>query len=431
MTNPSYSQSFNQAISLAQSGHKEQANAIFKELIRANPNDSNAHLWFAFTASNLIEARSAIAQAESLQPTNPSLTQAKSWVAGEEARVQAEQTQAIPLNFDGATYGQNPGYQQTGSPYPQPSAYQQNASYGRAVNYFPEKPSFTDRIGLGFNFIEQAFKMLKEDHNLLKPSLYSLGANLVVFIILGIGLIIAYALSRGNNTVLYVGLFLVLTATYFVTYFFSSMTIHLIYQYLTTGRSSMEQAWTATKTKSGPILTVAAISAFFTTLRQFAVDNRRGIWGIVAIVILRIIETVWTAYTFFVLPLIMIENLTVGPAVKRATAIVKNNLVVIGVGYIGIGLISRLIGFVVFVVAGLVAFAIFLSLVKINMILAFALALGLFVLAMAGLSALNTYLRLAYYTTLVVWARDVERMGVGAPAPAPLRTVLEKRAGYV
>jgi len=209
------------------------------------------------------------------------------------------------------------------------------------------------------------------------------------------------------------------------------MTIHLIYQYLTTGRSSMEQAWTATKTKSGPILTVAAISAFFTTLRQFAVDNRRGIWGIVAIVILIIIETVWTAYTFFVLPLIMIENLTVGPAVKRATAIVKNNLVVIGVGYIGIGLISRLIGFVVFVVTGLVAFAIFLSLVKINMILAFALALGLFVLAMAGLSALNTYLRLAYYTTLVVWARDVERMGVGAPAPAPLRTVLEKRAGYV
>jgi hypothetical protein len=224
---------------------------------------------------------------------------------------------------------------------------------------------------------------------------------------------------------------LLLVASYFVTYFFSSMTIHLIYQYLTSGRSSLDQAWAASKKKSGPILTVAAISAFFTTLRRFAVDNQRGIWGIVAIIILRIVEAVWTAYTFFVLPLIMIENLSVGPAVKRATAIIKSNLVVIGVGYIGIGMISGLISFVVFVVAGLVAFAIFLSLVKINIILAFALALGLFILAMAALSAINSYLRLAYYTTLVVWAKDVERMGAGAPAPAPLRAVLEKRAGYV
>ncbi len=431
MTNPDYSQRFNHAISLAQSGQKETASTLFKELIWANPNDPNAHLWYAFTANNLMESRSAIAQAENLQPTNPAVIQAKNWLAGEEARVQAEQTQAIKPNYGGATRSQDSSYQQTGRAYQQSATNQGYASYGRAVNYFPQKPSFTDRIGLGFNFIEQAFKMLKEDSNLLKPSLYSLGVNLVVYIILGIALVIAYAISRGNNTVLYVGLFLLLVATYFVTYFFSSMTIHLIYQHLTSGQSSMPQAWAATKKKSGPILTVAAISAFLTTLRQFAVDNQRGIWGIVAMVVLRIIETVWTAYTFFVLPIIMIENLSVGPAVKRATAIIKNNLVVIGVGYIGIGLITGLISFVVFVVSGLVAFAIFLSLVKINIILAFALALGLFILAMATLSALNSYLRLAYYTTLVVWAKDVERFGAGAPAPAPLRTILEKRAGNI
>jgi len=42
-------------------------------------------------------------------------------------------------------------------------------------------------------------------------------------------------------------------------------------------------------------------------------------------------------------------------------------------------------------------------------------------------AAFSTYLRMAYYTCLYLWAADVENQGQAAPAPLPLAIALGHR----
>src|SRR5690348_14369344 len=81
---PEEMQSFNQAISFAQSGWKEEAHFILKQLARANPKEPNLFLWLAFTSNNLAEARAMLERAEVLNPVNPALAGAKKWLASQE-----------------------------------------------------------------------------------------------------------------------------------------------------------------------------------------------------------------------------------------------------------------------------------------------------------------------------------------------------------
>ena len=46
---------------------------------------------------------------------------------------------------------------------------------------------------------------------------------------------------------------------------------------------------------------------------------------------------------------------------------------------------------------------------------------------LALLAAFSTYLRMAYYTCLYLWAVEVERAGQSAPAPLPLAIALGHR----
>jgi membrane-anchored glycerophosphoryl diester phosphodiesterase (GDPDase) len=236
-----------------------------------------------------------------------------------------------------------------------------------------------------------------------------------------------YNSARDNNVILYISLFLVSVVNYFITYYFSGATIHLVYQNLTKGQSDLKEAWKLTGQRSGQILTVAAISAFITTIRNFANKRGNGVFGIVAGIAAWIIQSIWTIYSFFVLPLVMVENMSVSAAVKRSTYIIKNNLLLIGVSYVGLGLVVGLISFVVFIIAAMGAVLLFLALYKISTIVAFVVALLLFVLVLALLSAFSSYVRTAYYTCLVVWVQSVEKQGATAMPPAPLRRVLDKR----
>jgi hypothetical protein len=46
---------------------------------------------------------------------------------------------------------------------------------------------------------------------------------------------------------------------------------------------------------------------------------------------------------------------------------------------------------------------------------------------LALFAAFSTFLRMAYYTCLYLWAADVERQGNEAPAPLPLAIALGHR----
>ncbi|HEX2913032.1 MAG TPA: DUF6159 family protein [Chloroflexia bacterium] len=431
-------QRFNQAVAMAQAGQQEQAHAILSQLIQIYPEEVNALFWFAFTSSSLAEARSVIARAERLQPNNPTLAHAKSWLAQMEAQASAASGYSYQHNPESGqdsytryTSQNSTGYTATGAPR-QNGNYSTNQGYQsqpqQRFAYNTQNIGFFGRFGLGWAFMKQAFSMVGKDRNLIKPSFYSLGANLLVSLVLAVPLYLMYVNFRHNGVVLYGALFLLAVVNYFITYFFSSMTIHLVYQHLKTGQSSPQAAWQASKRKAFTILAVATISAFISTLRRFLRENNRGLARLVTGFLMGLIDAIWTTYTYFILPLIITEDLGVGPAVKRATYIIKNNLLQVGVGFVGLGLVCGLLSFAVVIIVVGITVSIFLALATVSPLMAFILAVGVFIIALAGLSAFTSYLRIAYYTCLVAWAQDVERFGNYAPAPQPLHLTLKDRA---
>ncbi len=77
---------FNKAVAMAQAGNKIEAYTRLKDLQQHHPKDTNLLLWIAFTAPTLTEAQKDVAIASSLDPRNPSVVQARTWLAQEMAR---------------------------------------------------------------------------------------------------------------------------------------------------------------------------------------------------------------------------------------------------------------------------------------------------------------------------------------------------------
>ena len=112
-----------------------------------------------------------------------------------------------------------------------------------------------------------------------------------------------------------------------------------------------------------------------------------------------------------------------GDALRRVRSLHKNNLMLIGVGEVGIRLVTSLMGFVVMMLLFGIGYITFESIGGtvglILGILTIGTVLSLFI-------AFSTYLRMAYYTCLYLWASDVERNGPRAKAPLPLARALER-----
>jgi membrane-anchored glycerophosphoryl diester phosphodiesterase (GDPDase) len=402
---PAEAQLFQQAVQMAQSGQTQQANNIFSQLLQQHPNNLDALLWLAFTSSDPQLARIAIDRAAQLSPGNPVVVQAQSW------------------------------YNQRFAPSPPPQYYQSQANYymPRPVQHFMDyrnqKLGFGDRFQLGWLFMKQSFQMAREEPGLMKPSFHSVALNLLIFIVLGIPLMFTAALTR-NTLIYFAAFFVLMLVLYLVTHFFSSVTISLVYQKVTRGHADPKEAWHVTGNRIPQIIGVAAISAFVALLRSIARENNNNlVFSIVARLVTSIIDAIWTTYTYFVLPVIVIEDRNVADAVKRATHIIKNNLLQIGVGFVGLGLVTGLISFLIIIPTLLLSVGLFMAMYQVNMLVAIIAAGLLFFIVVSLLEAVSSYLRISYYTCLVIWARSVEAEGPYAYAPAPLRNVLNSK-GY-
>lgn len=73
-------QTFNQAVWLAQSGGKQEAHALLRQLAEAYPDNPNVLLWLAFTSDNLTQARFTLDRVALLEPSNPVLADAYNWL---------------------------------------------------------------------------------------------------------------------------------------------------------------------------------------------------------------------------------------------------------------------------------------------------------------------------------------------------------------
>ncbi len=207
----------------------------------------------------------------------------------------------------------------------------------------------------GWNFLTQAWKMAAADGDLLKPSIYAMLVGFVVSLIGAIPIIISVVLLGMDSLIgrIVTGFFgvLLIFAQYAITYIFSAMTVKLIYDFLTSGDGQMDKAWEMVKRDWLDILTLAAASTLVNMIKNWvrgSGKNRNFIRESIA----NMIDTLWTEATFLVLPIMVLEDINLKDGLKRATYIVKNNLLLVGISTVGVRWVTGLIGFI-FAIIGL------------------------------------------------------------------------------
>ncbi|MBV6451357.1 MAG: hypothetical protein MHPDNHAH_02090 [Anaerolineales bacterium] len=296
----------------------------------------------------------------------------------------------------------------------------------------------------GWSFLKQAWSMAFKDKDLLKPSIYALIVGMIVSVI-GIIPIVGAAIVLGDSQFgqIVMGILglLMIFVQYVITYLFSAMTVYLIYGYLAEGDGRMDKAWAVVRRDFFDILSLALVSTVVTWFRNATRNNRgrNNLFAGIATGILRafggVLEALWLETSYLVLPAMVIDDLNLKNGLQRIWNITKQNLLLIGVTFVGVRWVTGLIGFLFGFVGLVIAFAIGGGAVyltgEFGAVSIVAIAIGVFIffaLVMIA-SVITSYTNTAYHTCLYLWAREAEKAQVAGQdihvaAPAPLAAVL-------
>ena len=288
----------------------------------------------------------------------------------------------------------------------------------------------------GWQFLKQAWQMASADKDLIKPSIYTLFAGAVVSVIGIIPIVIATMLFSNSGVIgqafLYIGGALLVFVNFIVSYIFSAMTVYLIYGYLSEGDGRMDKAWAIVKRDFFDLATLAAASTVVNAVKNLVKGKgqktgRNFLAGL--------IDTVWTEASYLILPAMVIEDINLTDGIKRATQIVQNNLLLVGISTVGVKAVTGLISFALFLTGAGLGSALGFGItslaggttVTLGLVIGIALGLLVFFIFMMIATVISTYTRTAYHTCLYLWARDAEKAeasGKVVAAPAPLAAAL-------
>jgi len=289
----------------------------------------------------------------------------------------------------------------------------------------------------GWSFLKEAWQMAFKDKDLIKPSIMALVAGFVVSLIFIPLMIGAGFLTGGDSSLVGQVALFVLGAVmiffhYAVGYIFSAMTIYLVYGYLAEGDGVMSKAWNIVKREWLNILSLAAASTAVSLLKS-AVRGKGKSTG--RNLLAGLIDTVWTEASFLILPAMVIEDVGLRDGIKRASHIIKNNLLLVGISTVGVKAVNALIGFLLGALGIALGLGAGLGIVSLTSASTFGLisGIGLGVIIAAPFilfaTVVTSYTATAYHTCLYLWARDVEKAQESGSqaqvqAPAPLAAVL-------
>jgi hypothetical protein len=278
---------------------------------------------------------------------------------------------------------------------------------------------FIDSFKKGWEFMRQAFAMARKDRKLLAPSVYQVLISLLYFV--GwVAALIAIDPQWSNGTWAFVSA-IAAFGSFLIFYFFCGMTVNMVDVHLKGGTPSIAEGARDARKNFIAILFLAVVSTIVDT---FARGARNGD-SILGKIIAAIVESVWTMLSFLLLPAIIIEDASFGDAMRRVRALHKGHLLLIGIGEVGVRAVTNLIGLLWFLAIFAVCYGAFkLAPPTPALVISFVVGGTMFAL----FAAFSTFLRMAYYTCLYLWASNVEQQGQAAPAPLPLAIALGHRS---
>jgi hypothetical protein len=209
------------------------------------------------------------------------------------------------------------------------------------------------RAERSWQLVQASWNVLRSDRELLVlPAISGLATAILgagfLALAMGSGVIEALRADHGGPAPgsLYAGIFAWYVLQYFIVFFFNTALVAAALARLNGGEPTLKDALALAASRSGQILGYAVISATVGVLLR-AVAERLGLIG-------RIIEGViglaWTAATFLVVPVLVVEGVGPVAAIQRSASLLRRSW---GENLIGNGGISLAMG----IACGAIGFA--------------------------------------------------------------------------
>jgi len=209
------------------------------------------------------------------------------------------------------------------------------------------------RISRSFALVGQSYRVLMQDKELMVLPLVS--GVLIVGVALSFffGFDLGPALEAEDKTALTVPMFLMYVATYAIGIFFQAAVVAGATERMRGGDPTIVSALAAAGRRVVPILMWAVVAATVGMLLR-ALQNRAGFIGKIAVGIL---GAAWSLATFFVVPVLVLEERSVGDSFRRSLEVFKRTWGETAFGSATIGIAAVCAWVTLIAVTGLLAWA--------------------------------------------------------------------------
>jgi hypothetical protein len=208
-----------------------------------------------------------------------------------------------------------------------------------------------ERIARSFRLTRQAYQILMHDKELMILPLIS-G---VICIGVALTFVFAFRITDGNfreDPKSFLPMFLFYVVSYAIGIFFQAAVIAGATERLRGGNPSVGSALAAASRRLGAIVSWAVVAATVGMIFR-AIQDRAGFLGKIAV---GLIGAAWSLATFFVVPVLVLEDISLTESVKRSWAVFKKTWGETFVGSAGIGIAAFLAWITLVAVVGLIAY---------------------------------------------------------------------------
>ena len=253
-----------------------------------------------------------------------------------------------------------------------------------------------ERIGRSIELVKTSWNILMEDKKLLVFPVLSGLVTMIIILTFALPLIFAglvWDLTTSGTGLFLVILFAFYAVSYFVVIFFNTALISCVNARLNGVEMSVREGLDSASRHLPSILAWALISATVGIILHL-IEQRAGILGRIATAL---VGGVWSLVTFFVVPVLVLEDKGVLDSVKESVSLIKRTW---GESIVGSGSII-----LIFVAIGFVAFVGLLGTLALGNMMVFGLALGLFLTLVVILAVIAATMQGIFVTALYTYAR--------------------------
>jgi hypothetical protein len=246
------------------------------------------------------------------------------------------------------------------------------------------------RIGRSFQLVGQSYRILMQDKELMVLPLIS-GAIMTVAVaiivlggfVFGAGMDVS-RLEEGGLAV-YLPLFLMYVATYMIGIFFQAAVVAGATERMRGGDPTVSSALAAAGRRLGPIVAWAIVAATVGVVIQIIHDRV----GFVGKVITRIAGAAWSLATFFIVPVLVLEERSIGDSFGRSVSVFKKTWGETFAGNLGLGAAGLCAWVTLVAITGLLAYVI--GVIAVAVFCIGAILLMIFFSALQGVYVASLY----------------------------------------